>query len=34
MDSEQIFGGVGLGTGNNWLDFSNNPDLDPDPGIF
>ena len=28
----QLFGGVGLRTGNNWLDFGHN--LDPDPGIF
>ena len=28
----KVVEGVGLGTGNNYLDFGGNPDLDPDRG--
>ena len=34
MDCHKIFGGVGLATRNNWLDFGSSLDFDPDPGIF
>ena len=34
MDSHEFFGGVGLRTGNNRLDFESNLNLDSDPRIF
>jgi len=34
MNSDEILWRVECMTGNSWLDFDNDPDLDEDTGIF